>query len=96
MEIASGWGNSKQAAASAGAFIAINSLSGLIGRFANGTFSLGEFGIPLLGVLAGRADRQSTGRGQVFRRGRAPRPGDDPDDCSGNLLGEIPVALSDV
>jgi uncharacterized membrane protein YfcA len=50
MEIASGWGNSKQAAASAGAFIAINSLSGLIGRFANGTFSLGEFGIPLLGV----------------------------------------------
>jgi uncharacterized membrane protein YfcA len=48
--ILAGWGNSKQAAASAGAFIAINSLSGLIGRFANGTFSLGEFGIPLLGV----------------------------------------------
>lgn len=45
-----GWGNSKQAAASAGAFIAINSVSGLVGRFANGTFSLGEFGIPLLVV----------------------------------------------
>lgn len=45
-----GWGNSKQAAASAGAFIAINSLSGLVGRFSNGTFSLGEFGIPLLMV----------------------------------------------
>lgn len=45
-----GWGNSKQAAASAGAFIAVNSVSGLVGRFANGTFSLGEFGIPLLVV----------------------------------------------
>ena len=45
-----GWGNSKQAAASAGAFIAINSISGLVGRFTNGTFSLGEFGIPLLVV----------------------------------------------
>jgi hypothetical protein len=45
-----GWGTSKQAAASAGAFIAINSISGLVGRFTNGTFSLGEFGIPLLVV----------------------------------------------
>jgi uncharacterized protein len=45
-----GWGTSKQAATSAGAFIAINSLSGLVGRFINGTFSLGEFGIPLLVV----------------------------------------------
>ncbi|GAB4558027.1 MAG: sulfite exporter TauE/SafE family protein [Anaerolineales bacterium] len=43
-----GWGNSKQAAASAGAFIAINSVSGLIGRVSNGTFSFGEFGVPLL------------------------------------------------
>ncbi|MBI3163295.1 MAG: sulfite exporter TauE/SafE family protein [Chloroflexi bacterium] len=42
------WGDSKQAAASAGGFIAINSISGLIGRFANGTFALGEFGVPLL------------------------------------------------
>lgn len=42
------WGDSKQAAASAGGFIAINSISGLIGRITGGTFSLGEFGIPLL------------------------------------------------
>ncbi len=48
--ILAGWGTPKQAAASAGAFIAINSVSGLVGRFANGTFSLGEFGIPLLAV----------------------------------------------
>ena len=53
-----GWGNSKQAAASAGGFIAINSVSALIGRFTNGTFALGEFGIPLiivglLGALIG-------------------------------------------
>ncbi|HXF84894.1 MAG TPA: sulfite exporter TauE/SafE family protein [Anaerolineales bacterium] len=48
--ILAGWGNSKQAAASAGAFIAINSVSGLIGRLTSGTFSLGEFGIPLLVV----------------------------------------------
>ncbi|GAB4457834.1 MAG: sulfite exporter TauE/SafE family protein [Anaerolineales bacterium] len=46
--ILAGWGSSKQAAASAGAFIAINSLSGLIGRVSNGTFSFGEFGVPLL------------------------------------------------
>jgi uncharacterized protein len=45
-----GWGNSKQAAASAGGFIAINSVSGLLGRFANGTFAFGEFGLPLLAV----------------------------------------------
>lgn len=44
------WGDSKQAAASAGGFIAINSISGLIGRSTNGTFSLGEFGIPLLAI----------------------------------------------
>jgi uncharacterized membrane protein YfcA len=53
-----GWGNSKQAAASAGGFIAINSISGLIARAANGTFAIGEFGIPmlivgLLGALIG-------------------------------------------
>ncbi len=44
------WGDSKQAAASAGGFIAINSTSGLIGRFANDTFAMGEFGFPLLVV----------------------------------------------
>lgn len=52
------WGNSKQAAASAGGFIAINSLSGLIGRFANGTLAIGEFGplfltVGLIGALLG-------------------------------------------
>lgn len=45
-----GWGNAKQAAASSGAFIAINSVSGLVGRLAGGTFSFGEFGVPLLAV----------------------------------------------
>lgn len=44
------WGDAKQAAASAGGFIAINSISGLAGRFANATFALGEFGMPLLTV----------------------------------------------
>lgn len=43
-----GWGNSKQAAASAGGFIAINSLSGLVSRATNGTFVIGDFGLPLL------------------------------------------------
>ena len=42
------WGTSKQAAASAGGFIAINSISGLIGRVLSGTFALGEFGLWLL------------------------------------------------
>jgi uncharacterized membrane protein YfcA len=46
--ILAGWGDSKQAAASAGAFIAINSISGLIGRVSSGAFSFGEFGVPLL------------------------------------------------
>lgn len=52
------WGDSKQAAASAGGFIAINSISGLIGRFANNTLAFGEFGffilaVGLLGALIG-------------------------------------------
>jgi uncharacterized protein len=48
------WGNSKQAAASAGGFIAVNSISGLIGRAASGTLIFGEFGFPLLAAgLAG-------------------------------------------
>lgn len=46
--ILAGWGSSKQAAASAGAFIAINSLSGLIGRISGGTFAFGAAQIPLL------------------------------------------------
>lgn len=44
------WGDSKQAAASAGGFIAINSISGLIGRFTSGMLAFGEFGFPLLVV----------------------------------------------
>jgi uncharacterized membrane protein YfcA len=53
-----GWGNSKQAAASAGGFIAINSVSGLMARITNGTFEIGGFGLPmlvagLLGALIG-------------------------------------------
>ncbi|MBI2332700.1 MAG: sulfite exporter TauE/SafE family protein [Chloroflexi bacterium] len=51
------WGDAKQAAASAGGFIAINSISGLIGRFANDTFTMGEFGISLLVVGLLGADR---------------------------------------
>lgn len=44
------WGNSKEAAASAGAFIAINSISGLIGRYNSGTFEFGSFGLSLLAM----------------------------------------------
>ncbi len=52
------WGNAKQASAVAAAFIALNSLSGLVGRVAGGTFVLNEFGLSLLplgllGALAG-------------------------------------------
>jgi uncharacterized membrane protein YfcA len=52
------WGNAKQASAVAAAFIALNSLSGLIGRVAGGTFVLNTFGLSLipvglLGALAG-------------------------------------------
>lgn len=52
------WGTSKEAAASAGGFIAINSISGLIGRILGGTLAFGEFGhwlLPagLLGALVG-------------------------------------------
>ncbi len=51
--ILTGWGNSKQAAASTGAFIAINSLSGLLGRWLGGTFAFGAAQIPML--IAGLA-----------------------------------------
>jgi uncharacterized protein len=52
------WGSSKQAAASAGGFIAINSISGLVGRALSGTLAFGEFGLwllpaGLLGALVG-------------------------------------------
>ncbi len=65
-----GWGNSKQAAASAGGFIAINSLSGLVSRITHGNFVIGDFGIPLLlvglvgaliGSLMGAVHFSSTG-----------------------------------
>ncbi len=42
------WGNAKQASAVAAAFIALNSVSGLIGRVAGGTFELTSFGLSLL------------------------------------------------
>jgi uncharacterized membrane protein YfcA len=56
--ILSQWGTSKQAAAAASGFIAVNSISGLIARAANDTLTFGEFGIPLilfglLGALLG-------------------------------------------
>lgn len=52
------WGTSKEAAASAGGFIAINSISGLIGRILGGTLAFGQFGLwllpaGLLGALIG-------------------------------------------
>lgn len=52
------WGTAKQASAVAAAFIVINSISGLIGRVAGGTFALNSFGLSLipfglLGALAG-------------------------------------------
>ncbi len=52
------WGSSKQAAATAGGFIAINSISGLLGRLASDTLAFGQFGwwlLPagLLGALIG-------------------------------------------
>ncbi|WKZ37864.1 MAG: sulfite exporter TauE/SafE family protein [Anaerolineales bacterium] len=67
------WGDSKQAAASAGGFIAINSISGLIGRYANGTLVVGVFGLPLLaagllGALIGSQLGAVKFSGPVVRR----------------------------
>ena len=52
------WGTSKQASAVCAAFIVLNSISGLVGRFTGGTFqvdtfSLSLFPLGLLGALAG-------------------------------------------
>lgn len=44
------WGNSKQAAAIAAAFIVLNSLSAVIGRMAGGTFMLDAFSLSLVPV----------------------------------------------
>jgi uncharacterized membrane protein YfcA len=48
------WGTSKQAAATAAAFIVLNSVSGLIGRLLGGNLELGIFGLSLLplGILS--------------------------------------------
>jgi hypothetical protein len=47
------WGNSKQAATVAAAFIVLNSVSGLLGRFTGGTLVFDSFGLSLIpfGVL---------------------------------------------
>ncbi len=52
------WGNSKQAATVAAAFIVLNSISGLFGRLTGGTFAFDTFSISLIpfgviGALAG-------------------------------------------
>jgi hypothetical protein len=52
------WGNSKQAATVSAAFIVLNSISGLLGRFTSGTLILDSFSLSLLpfgilGALAG-------------------------------------------
>lgn len=52
------WGNSKQAATAAAAFIVFNSISGLLGRLSAGTFAFDTFSISLIpfgviGALAG-------------------------------------------
>jgi len=51
--VLAGWGTPKQAAASAAAFIIVNSASGFIGRFAGGNLDLGILGLTLipLGLL---------------------------------------------
>ncbi|MEW6401317.1 MAG: sulfite exporter TauE/SafE family protein [Chloroflexota bacterium] len=56
--IFAGWGTPKHASAVSAAFIVLNSISGLIGRFAGGTFqldtlSLSLIPLALLGALAG-------------------------------------------
>ena len=52
------WGNSKQAATVAAAFIVLNSISGLLGRLTGGTFAIDAFSMSLIpfgviGALAG-------------------------------------------
>ena len=48
--VLAGWGTPKQAAASAAAFILINSASGLVGRIAGGNLDLGLLGLALIPV----------------------------------------------
>jgi hypothetical protein len=52
------WGNAKQAAAVAAAFIVVNSFGGVLGRISSGAFTLDSFSLSLLplgvfGALAG-------------------------------------------
>ena len=49
------WGNSKQAATVAAAFIVLNSISGVLGRLIGGTLSLNPYGLSLLpfGIMGG-------------------------------------------
>ena len=66
-------GTPKQAAASAGGFIAINSLSGLVGRAMGGTLVFGEFGLwllpaGLLGAMIGSRLGASKFSGAGIRR----------------------------
>jgi hypothetical protein len=56
--IFAGWGSSKQSSTVAAAFIVLNSISGLVGRFTGGNFVFGGIGLMLipfglLGALAG-------------------------------------------
>jgi len=44
------WGNPKQAATTAAGFIFLNSLSGLFGRMAVGSFEFGSFGLALIPI----------------------------------------------
>jgi uncharacterized membrane protein YfcA len=46
--VLTGWGTPKQAAASAAAFIFINSISGLTGRVVGESFEMGVFGLMLI------------------------------------------------
>ena len=46
--VLAGWGTPKQAAASAAAFIGLNSTSGLVGRLMGGNLELGLLGLSLL------------------------------------------------
>lgn len=52
--VLSGWGTAKEAAASSAAFIIVNSVSSILGRWLGGNFVFGVFGLTLLPVgLAG-------------------------------------------
>jgi len=71
--VLAGWGTPKQAAASAAAFVLINSVSGLAGRLWGGNLDLGLLGLSLLplGVLGALGGSQLGARylsGEALRR----------------------------